>query len=138
MLQVHVASGSGSSSLLQGTITKTDPNGSFFVMVNRPCCEQGKQQQPQRVYKGFDQSEVVELDEAKLTKQDQSLQPPKFDRRLKFFLIDISGFFLYFNLFGSFKSYFTVQVLEEGVIGAFNNMWLSLFFAKKRLPFYRR
>lgn len=38
-------------SLLQGTIIKTDPNGSFFIMVNRDCCEQGKRQQPQRTDK---------------------------------------------------------------------------------------
>lgn len=36
--------GRGSSSLLQGTITKRDPNGSFFVMVDRVCREQEKRQ----------------------------------------------------------------------------------------------
>lgn len=36
--------GRGSSSLLQGTITKRGPNGAFFVMVDRVCREQEKRQ----------------------------------------------------------------------------------------------
>lgn len=52
--------GRGSSSLLQGTITKRDPNGSFFVMVDRVYREQRKRQQPKRTCKLFDRSVVVE------------------------------------------------------------------------------